>query len=160
MLRRLFQLQIAVLAVGVVFAFYTIVTDFMRFYNYEGTLLKIKDCIVPNPVTTPCFYGAFAFLIALIWSWRLYKKTGPLQARGQKYLTWFLVASNLFAWGNFSRVAISFYQSAGHATKGCSGVLTTNPFTTPCFIGSAIFLLALIITLTATYRLRHAYRPV
>lgn len=160
MLRRLFQLQIAVLAGGTLFAFYTIATDFMRFYNYEGTLFKINDCIVPNPVTTPCFYGGFAFLIAAIWAWRLYRKAAPLQARGQKYLTWLLVASNLFAWGNFVRVALNFYQSVGHATKGCSGVLTTNPYTTPCFIGATIFLLALIITIIVTRRLRHAYRSI
>lgn len=160
MFKRLRQWQIAVLAGGTIFAFYTIAIDFLRFYDYEGTLFKVNDCIVPNPVTTPCFYGGFAFLIATIWAWKLYKKTEPLQARGQKHLTWFLVASNLFAWGNFSRVAWSFYHSTTGATIGCSGVATTNPYTTPCFIGSAIFLIGLVLTLIIVRQLRHAHRPV
>src|ERR1700741_4693730 len=145
MLRSLLRLQILVLAAGTVFAFYTIVVDFLRFYDYEGTLLKVSDCIVPNPVTTPCFYGAFAFLLAAIWAWKLYQQDMVQQVRGQKHLTWFLIASNLFAWGNFSRVAWSFYHSTTGSTIGCSGVATTNPYTTPCFIGASIFLLGLIV---------------
>lgn len=160
MLRRLFQFQIIVLAGGTVFAFYTIVIDFLRFYDYEGTLFKVNDCIVPNPVTTPCFYGGFAFLIAAIWAWKLYQKAEPVQARGQKQLSWFLIASNLFAWGNFSRVAWSFYDSATGVSIGCSGVATTNPYTTPCFIGASIFLAALTVTFIIVRQLRHAHHSI
>lgn len=156
MSKKLHQWQLAILGVGTIFSFYTVVTDFMRFYDYEGTLLKVQDCVVPNPVTTPCFYGSFAFLAALVWSCRIYRGATERTAGQLIKLTWLLIASNLFAWGNFSRVAYSFYSAGTGSTTGCSGVLTTNPFTTPCFIGSAIFMLALLTTLILNRSLRHA----
>lgn len=157
MARRLLQLQTAVLAAGTAFAWYTVATDFVRFYGYEGTVFKVQNCIVPNPVTTPCFYGAFAFLVALVWSWRLYNQTEASLPREQKHLTWLLVASTLFAWGNATRVIVSFYRAGTGSTTGCSGVLTTNPFTTPCVIGSTVFLAALIAALFLNHQLRHAH---
>jgi len=158
MIRRLLQLQTLALAIGTGFAFYTVVVDFIRFYGFEGTVFKVQDCVVPNPVTTPCFWGAFAFLVALVWSSRLLRQVQLV--RGQRRLSWLLVASTIFAWGNFSRVAYDFYRAGTGSTTGCSGVLTTNPFTTPCFIGSVIFLVALTIALFLNRQLRHAPSPV
>ncbi|MFH0873746.1 MAG: hypothetical protein V1846_02790 [Candidatus Komeilibacteria bacterium] len=135
-----------ILAVGTLFAWYTVYNDFSLFYNLEGTVLKINNCAIPNPVTTPCFYGAFAFLIAFIWSIMLLRKPLQLALQGLKKLLWLLVASVLFAWGNFVYSLITFYQTkdSGQAI-GCSGQLVTNPWTTPCFIGACIFLTALVV---------------
>ncbi len=144
-MKKLLPIQSLVLLGGTLFAWYTVYIDFSRFYLNEGTLFKINDCIVPNPVTTPCFYGAFAFLIAFIWSLYILKFVGDKLKWHQRRLVWLLIASVLFAWGNFSRTLYSFWLSQGQPTIGCSGVLSTNPWTTPCFIGAAVFLMALII---------------
>lgn len=135
-----------VLAAGTIFAWFTVYSDFSRFYDSEGTLFKIQGCAIPNPVTTPCFYGAFAFLIALMWSiiiWR--KPIANFRAHLGKLL-WLLVASVIFAWSNFVYSLVRFYQTqaSGHAI-GCSGQLVTNPWTTPCFIGACIFLISLLV---------------
>ncbi|MFA4937165.1 MAG: hypothetical protein WC575_02675 [Patescibacteria group bacterium] len=144
-MKKLFQLQSVVLLIGTIFAWYTVYVDFARFYAVEGTLFKVQDCIIPNPVTTPCFYGAFAFLIGFIWSLYIIKFLDDKKKIQQKRLVWLLIASTLFAWGNFSYTLYKFWLSHGEPTIGCSGQLVTNPFITPCFIGAAIFLVALIV---------------
>ena len=142
------KVLIGVLFVGTVFAWYTVIQDFIRFYNFEGTVFKVTDCIIPNPVTTPCFYGSWAFLIALIWAITIIRQKDPIvQKKNQVRLTWFLVAGTLFAWGNFLKGLIKFYANQGRPTVGCSGQLVSNPFTTPCFIGAVIFLCALVVAL-------------
>jgi len=152
MLKKLYQLQSIVLLIGVGFAWFTVYQDFARFYGVEGTVFKIQDCILTNPVTTPCFWGAWAFLIAFIWSLFILKQTDLVRAKSEKKLTWLLIASVLFAWGNFGYVLYSFLTSTTGSTKGCSGVLTTNPFATPCFIGSVIFLIALALALVIKHK--------
>ena len=148
MLKKLFYTQTLVLFGGSIFAWYTVYTDFVRFYGIEGTVFKIKDCALPNPVTTPCFWGAFAFIIALSWSiYILRLSDANLQAKQQSRLNWLLIASTLFAWGNFFYTAIPFWLRGNTPGVGCSGLLMTNPFTTPCFGGSVFFLIALIISL-------------
>lgn len=142
-----YWVQTIVLLGGTIFAWITVVRDFQRFYGYEGTIFKISNCVVPNPVTTPCFYGAFAFLIALIWSIKLLRQNDPSRRlTSQRRLRWLIVASVLFAWGNFAYVAYKFYApQADH--KGCSGIAVSTPFITPCFFGSVIFLIALVVAL-------------
>ena len=151
-MKNLFRAQALVLLTGTIFAWYTVYQDFSRFYLNEGTVFKINDCIVPNPVTTPCFYGAFAFLAAFIWSLYIIKFVDDKQKLHQQKLFWLLIASVLFAWGNFSRTLYSFWLSKGAPTIGCSGVLSTSPWSTPCFIGSVIFLLAMIMALVIKFR--------
>ncbi len=146
-MKKLLLLQILILVAGTIFAWYTVYHDFARFYAIEGTYFKVSDCIVPNPVTTPCFYGAFAFLAALIWSIYIIRMISDRQIVQQKRLVWLLFASVLFAWSNFGYVYYKFLANQGRPTIGCSGQLMTNPFTTPCFIGSVIFLVALIVSL-------------
>ena len=45
---------------GPVIARSTVLLAFIRFYRAQGTLLKITNCRFPNPISTPCFYGAIA----------------------------------------------------------------------------------------------------
>lgn len=146
-MKRLYWLQTIVLFAGVAFSGTTVFRDFSRFFNVEGTLFKIKDCAIPNPVTTPCFYGAIAFLIAFVWSVMILRRSADQRNKQQQRLHWLLIASVLFAWSNFGLEVKRYLDAGGQAHIGCSGALVTNPLTTPCFIGSAIFLLALIVSL-------------
>lgn len=145
--RKLYLGQVIVLLGGVFFSWYTVYTDFLRFYNSEGTIFKIKDCVYPNPVTTPCFYGAIVFLIALVWA--VYVARDAVissQAKKQQKLWLILLAGTAFGWVNFGFSLFKFYTSATGDKVTCSGVPTDNPFFTPCFIGSAIFLIAFLLS--------------
>ena len=138
------RFQTLSLAVGTAFAWWTVLADLYRFFTIEGTIFRIADCAIPYPVTTPCFWGAWAFLIAMIWSVRLLKRGEGASVRSQRRLVWFLTAGTLFAWGNFTYGLISFYTApAGEPSIGCSGQLVTNPFMTPCFYGAALFAVSL-----------------
>ncbi len=135
------------LLVGTIFAWTTVYSDFQKFYGFEGTVFRVTDCVIPNPVTTPCFYGAFAFLGAFIWSLYLAKMSEEQKRKHEHFMAWFLSGATVFAWSNFLPDLIVFYSSAGLPVRGCSGQLITSPFTTPCFVGSVIFLISLIIGL-------------
>lgn len=145
---RLLRAQAVVIAIGALFAWYTVVTDFLRFADIEGTIFRVKDCAIPNPVTTPCFWGAWAFLVALVWSVTVIKMNNALrQKKHQLWLVLFLVVGNIFAWSNAIYGIVSFYKNQSKPTIGCSGLLVTNPFATPCFYGSSFFLAALVVSI-------------
>ncbi len=157
MLKKLYLAQIWLLIAGAIFAWYTVVTDFIRFYDLEGTIFKVKDCTVPNPVVTPCFYGAIAFIVALVWSVKIYKLAEEKRLSAEKKLRWLLVACVLFAWGNMVYTFTKFYQAGFNPTAGCSGVVTTSPFLTPCFFGLVFFILSLALSILII--VRHSKLP-
>jgi hypothetical protein len=147
-MKKLYSVQSIVLAAGTIFAWYTVYTDFLRFSEIEGTIFKINDCLVPNPVLTPCFYGAIAFLISFIWSITILKKKSEKRGEAQKKLQILLIAATIFAWSNFFyEVYRWFSRVEGEQFVGCSGALAANPMYTACFYGSVIYLIALIISL-------------
>ncbi|MBI5005455.1 MAG: hypothetical protein HZC03_02540 [Candidatus Lloydbacteria bacterium] len=149
---RLPLLTSVVLFCGTIFAWYTTYTDFSRFFTYGGSWLRFSETIYPHPATTPCFYGAFAFLAALVWSLLiLCDRIESRKHEQQKYLVWFLTAGNLFAWTNALSQIVRFYTAGPGEKVGCSGVLITNPFATPCFYGASLFLLSLLIAFLAFY---------
>lgn len=152
MTSKMYYIQVFTLLVGTVFAWTTAVVDFLRFYEAEGTLFKIADCVYPNPVTTPCFYGAIAFAVALVWAVSLLKKEGEVRVKDEKYLAGFLAAGTIFAWASFGRLAYNFYTALPGQGVGCSGVPTASPFTTPCFIGSMLFLVSLVAAIGILWR--------
>jgi hypothetical protein len=142
----------AALFCGTIFALYTTYLDFTRFFIYGGSWLQFSETMYPNPVATPCFYGAFAFLAAFVWSLLIFFDRAPSRKHEQqKYLVWFLVAGNLFAWANALSQIVRFYAAAPGEGVSCSGVLITNPFTTSCFYGASLFLLSLIIACLSLY---------
>jgi hypothetical protein len=145
----LFKLQSLVLLIGTVFSWFTVYTDFTRFYNLYGSLTRISGCTIPNPVTTPCFYGAFAFLLGFIWSVVILRKVskGEEVTKKQDNLRYLLIAGTIFAWGNFAVEITKYYSSKTALKVSCSGVATDNVFLTACFYGSVIFLTALIVSL-------------
>lgn len=145
-MNRKYLFLISALGIGTLFSWYTVVTDFIKFYAVQGNLYQVTNCYIPNPVTTACFYGAWAFLAAFIWSIYIYRSALDKQLMLMKRLVWFLVAGTIFAWTNFTILLVRFLNTpVGEPTVGCSGQLTSNPFTTPCFIGSVIFLISLVI---------------
>lgn len=127
--------QIGILAAGTLFAWYSVVTETVRFYRTEGTLLKISDCVYPNPITTPCFWGAVLFAVVLILAFR---------HASQRRIVHLLVLGTLFAWGNFAWGVRSFYQAPSGEGTSCSGVPVDSPFESSCFYGAIFFTAALI----------------
>ena len=148
MKNKLLTLQTIVLLAGTLFSWFTVFSDFSRFYNIYGSLTRVSGCAIPNPITTPCFYGAFAFLIAFIWSAIILvkSKTESTDLR-QTRLNYLLIAGTMFAWSNFGYEIFKFYSSESGVKLSCSGIPTDNVFLTPCFFGSLIFLAALVISL-------------
>ena len=153
--KQTYRILFLPLLAGTVFAWLSVANDFLRFAKIEGTIFKIQDCFTPNPVTTPCFYGAIAFLIALIWVIKIGKKELPAQIKNIKRLLILLVAGNIFAWTNMTLELLRFYGAQTTEVIGCSGQLITNPFLTPCFFGSTIFLLSLISAIVVLRDLKH-----
>lgn len=148
-MKKFFCLQSLVLLAGTVFAGYTIAGDFVRFYHLYGTVFRLKDCAFPNPVLTPCFWGGWAFLIALVWSFLIMRMPGDRQKIHQKYLVYLLIAGTIFGWANFGYGWVKFLANQGRPTVGCSGQVTANPFTTPCFFGSLFFTASLASAVVA-----------
>ena len=142
-----YLLQSIILFIGTVFAWFTVYSDFSRFYNLYGTITRISDCIIPNPIVTPCFYGAFAFLGGFIWSLYILKIPKKKKVSLQKKLSIFLIASTIFAWSNLALEAYNFYLQKTGPKVSCSGVMSDSIFTTACFIGSMLFLASLIASL-------------
>jgi hypothetical protein len=151
-MKKFFILQILVLLAGTLFAWYNVVINFLKFYAAEGTLFKLQNCTIPNPVTEPCFYGAIGFLVALVWAIAIYNQ--PTKTHSQDYLWWFLGAGTIFAWFNVAKEFVKFYAPHTGAVLGCSATPITNPFLTPCFTGASIFLLATILAGYIYYELR------
>ncbi|OGC46098.1 hypothetical protein A2V49_04080 [candidate division WWE3 bacterium RBG_19FT_COMBO_34_6] len=145
MRKYLLYIQSIILLSGTIFAWVTVYKDFARFYNLYGTVTKISGCVIPNPVTTPCFYGAFAFLTAFIISLFILKK--PDNFLLQKRLIILLIAGTIFAWSNFGYEVYKFYLASNVDKISCSGVPTENVFATPCFVGACIFLSGLLASI-------------
>lgn len=146
----LIKIQLGILLAGTLFSWFTIYNDFKRFYAIYGTLTKISDCAIPNPITTPCFYGAIAFFIASVMAFKIYKRkeqTDVISANNIQNKLWYLlIAGTIFAWGNFGYEAYKFYSVTTTELKvSCSGIPTENVFLTPCFYGSVIFLGSLVV---------------
>ncbi|OGH10806.1 MAG: hypothetical protein A3B38_03840 [Candidatus Levybacteria bacterium RIFCSPLOWO2_01_FULL_36_13] len=154
-MKKMHLLQSFFLLVGTLFAWFTVYGDFTRFYNIYHSLTRVQNCIIPNPITTPCFYGAFAFLGAFIWSLYILKTTAEKKIKHQKFLSIFLVGGTIFAWSNLSLEVYNFYAQKMGPKVSCSGVATDNIFTTACFIGSMIFLVSLITALIIHKRNRN-----
>ena len=146
-MKKLYIAQSVLLLMGTLFAWFTVYSDFIRFYNLYGDITKISGCAIPNPVTTACFYGSFAFLGAFIWSLFINKTTAAKKIANQKKLHLLLIGSTIFAFSNLSLEVYNFYFNSASGQVSCSGVPATNIFATPCFIGSMFFLGSLIISI-------------
>jgi len=143
-MKKFYIIQIVLLLAGNIVAWKSVYDDFMRFFGAGGELFQVAGCSVPNPVTTPCFYGAFAFLGTLVWSVLIFRKKDIAEkVRQEKYLSWFLIGCTLFGGFNFTKLYLDYINGS---QIGCSGAPMVTPFVTPCFYGSAIFLSALLFS--------------
>ena len=149
-MKKYYLTQIALLVFGNLVAWKAVYDDFSRFFGAGGKLLQVAGCTVPNPVTTPCFYGAFGFLGTLIWAIMIFKKTDIVaKVRQEHYLSWLLVGCALFGGFNFTKLYLAFINGS---QIGCSGAPMTSPFVTPCFYGASIFLVTLIFSWLILWR--------
>ncbi|EKD53413.1 MAG: hypothetical protein ACD_61C00047G0002 [uncultured bacterium] len=146
-MKKIYLFQSVLLLAGTLFAWFTVYSDFSRFYDLYGSITRITDCIIPNPVTTACFYGAFAFLGALIWSLFINKASAIKKVAGQRKLHLLLIGSTIFAFSNLFLEIYNFYFNGTSEKVSCSGVPSTSIFVTPCFIGSMFFLGSLITSM-------------
>jgi purine-cytosine permease-like protein len=58
-------MQAWVLAAGTALSWLTLVGDYRRFFAAGGRVFELSECIVHNPLLTPCFLGALIFLASL-----------------------------------------------------------------------------------------------
>ena len=130
---------IGFLVAGTAIAWSTVALAFVRFYRVEGTLLKVTNCQFPNPITTPCFYGAVAFMVALLWAASL-ARSAKLSAHGYGGLWWLLLASTIFGWSNVAYEFWRWNQSPTGFIVSCTTESISSPFQSPCLYGSTMFL--------------------
>lgn len=141
-MKKYFLLQCGILLFGTFFAWYTVANDYLRFTNYNGV----------NPLLTPCFYGAIGFFIFFIYSLYIYFAVFPKWKKLQKILVFLLLGGTIFGWTNFAIELCRFYIFKNPTS--CSGTSTISPFLTPCFYGSAIYLLSLIVSVVIFLKLK------
>lgn len=134
--------RLVVLLLGVFVSWTTTIQAFINFYNLEGTIFKIKDCVIPNPIVTPCFWGSLAFAGGLVWAYKKYKSE---KVTSEKYFFYFMIAANIFAWSNFAIELKGITPEPGALVAPCP-TTATSPFLSACFFGSVLFTLSLIAT--------------
>jgi hypothetical protein len=147
--RRLLRIQTLALAIGTVFSWTTLVFDYRRFFAAGGRAFEFSGCVVANPLATPCFYGAIAFLAALVWAAAILGSAPEIARPRQRGLYWLLAAGTTFAWGNFGYEVYRYLEphpapSAFSCPAG--GEVATHPLAAPCFYGAIIYLSALLIS--------------
>jgi hypothetical protein len=147
--KMLLKLQVAVLALGTAFSWLTLFIDYRRFFAAGGRVFEVSGCAVTNPLLTPCFYGALAFLAAFLWSVAVLRSVPEGVTQRQRGLNWLLIAGTVFAWGNFAYEVYRFSQpqptvSAFSCPKDEALV---HPLMTPCFYGAMIYLAALVVSI-------------
>jgi len=147
--RTLLKVQVSVLAIGTGFSWITLVFDYRRFFASGGHVLNISGCAVTNPIATPCFYGALAFLAAFMWGLAILRSSQEAVVKRQRGLQCLLSAGTVFAWGNLTYEVYRFMQSQPAVSVfSCPvGEVTVNPLMTPCFYGALIFLTALVVSI-------------
>ena len=149
MSKLLLKVQVAVLALGVVFSWLTLLFDYQHFFAAGGHVLEVSGCAVSNPIVTPCFYGALAFLAAFFWSVSILRAAPDLMTQRQRGLNWLLTAGTVFAWGNFAYEVYRFIQPQPSASAfSCRReAALVHPLMTPCFYGALIYLAALVVSM-------------
>jgi hypothetical protein len=133
------------LVIGAAIAWSTSVVALTRFYGSEGTLLRFDNVGVPHPVTSPCFWGAVGFVVALAWSGSLYariRRANPVG--GYQMLGWFLVGCVLFGWSVVGYESWRLNHSDTGSIIGCLASPMTSIFQSPCLYGSSMYLAALV----------------
>jgi hypothetical protein len=142
--KKMFYFQSFVLFSGTLFAWSQLIPQITNFYSTYGTVLKFRDCAIPNPFITACFFGSLAFVVALVWSLSLLKN--PTLSR-QRIFRNFLLFCVAFAGSVLLYEFADFYKliPAGGIPISCSPGIA--PWKTPCFFGLLFFLSAYIASI-------------
>ncbi len=148
-IRNTLILQSLVLLGGTIFAWSNFLPLVSHFYALYGTLARVAGCTIPNPFLTPCFYGSFAFLVALLWSVSIYERPSLVQERRLRN---FLLLCVVFAGSVVAYEAAQYYKIISDAVS-VSCTPGASPFKTSCFYGTFIFIAAYIAAIVATRRL-------
>ncbi|MBN1169307.1 hypothetical protein JXA63_05475 [Candidatus Woesebacteria bacterium] len=141
------KVQSVILLFGVIYAWTNVFISFRNFYGFEGTIFKFRDCYLTNPVLTPCFWGAIAFLAAFIWSLRNLKITDEvILKKSQKYLTYLLAFGTVFAFSVFGNEVFQLLRSDTGEIQTCLGSID-NPLKSSCLYGAIIYLTSFVYAL-------------
>lgn len=139
--KNAYVLRVILLLAGIAVSWVAVINSFVNFYNVEGTIFKIKDCLIPNPITTPCFWGALAFLGGTMWAYKLHKNSN---IKKEKYFFYFITFCILFAWSNFAIELRGVTPKPGAIIAPCPAA-PYGPFLSPCFFGSILFTLTFLL---------------
>lgn len=150
--KNLLLAQSVILAGGTVFAWSKLLAQFNNFQGIYGTIFRFRDCIIPNPLTTACFYGSMAFIFAVVWSFFIWNNPSHLRER---YLRNFLLFCVVFAGSVVSYEFADYYKLFGTNALPISCSPGVFPLLTPCFTGFLFFLVSFIISVFATRRLKN-----
>lgn len=143
--KRLNFLQIILLLSGTLFAWNNVFKILTSYRIAGGRIFQFTNCPETNPLITPCFWGATAFLFAFVWSLVILNSNPKKQLVHQIKLKWFLVASTIFGWGNVALDFYKYYAAKMQPIESCTGLIK-HPIYAPCFFGSIIFLASLLTT--------------
>ena len=154
-MKKYFSLQVTVIAAGTAYAWGAVFADFSRFFQAGGDWWQFSGCRFPNPLATPCFYGAVVFGFALAWAVYLWQSQNPVS---QKNLSRLLLAGTLFAWSVTAWEFYKFLRPHVGAYIGCNGLAAENPIHTPCFTGASLYLAAWLVSLWIIKRLAKAVK--
>lgn len=144
MLKKFLALQTLILAGGVVFSWSRVVIQLQTFYARYGTFFKFNDCAIPNPLVTACFYGAVAFVVALVWS-GLILQSEVFVLKNERYLRNFLLFGVCFAATVLTYEFLAFYKIIKTSGKIISCTPGVFPLYTPCFVGFLFFVGAFLV---------------
>ena len=139
--RARYALMTLVLGAGSFYAWLNVFAQGTTFLRYYPSFFYVKDCVVPNPILTPCLYGASAMLVALVWSLALALREAPARA---KWLVRLLLFGAVFAAAVLLLETLGYYHvwSFGEAVSCSPG---TPPWETPCFFGFLAFLVSALL---------------
>jgi len=148
---------IVFLVIGAAIAWSTSILAMTRFYASEGTLVRFNNIGVTNPLITPCFWGAVAFLVCLGSAGYLYSRIpqgAPLS--GYNSLSWLLVACVLFGAGNVAYESWRLNSSPTGSIIGCTAEPMTSIFQSPCVYGTLMYLASMITAFVIARKVKTA----
>ncbi|OGE88290.1 MAG: hypothetical protein A3J07_00660 [Candidatus Doudnabacteria bacterium RIFCSPLOWO2_02_FULL_49_13] len=147
---KLLLLQGVLLLGGMVFAWSRLLGQFQNFQELYGTLFRFRDCTLPNPILTACFYGSLAFVAAFIWSFTLVQHPTLVS---QRRLRNFLLFGVVFAGSVVGYETADYFKWLPGPAVPVSCTPGINPLLTPCFYGLLFFLAAFLVSIVITRRL-------
>lgn len=142
---KLRKIQILIIGLGVLWSWFNVIKQGKIHYEVEGSLTKIKDCAVTNPILTPCFWGAVAFLISFVLSILIIKAKKQKSKKFQGWLKKLTFVGTLFAWAVVGSESYDYFSNKMQPIQTCTGIVK-NPLESACFVGAIIFTLSFLIS--------------